>query len=150
MNVRPANKFDTPYIIKMLRHFRDNSPVEKIKECNNEQYINSLYHSIIVGRGVAFVAEYDQPFGMIMGYIDQNVWDPEIKVLKELVYWVEPEYRNTTAGYRLIKAYNDKAKELVSENRIQLYTMTKMVNSPDLDFSRFGYQKTEEVWVAGA
>jgi RimJ/RimL family protein N-acetyltransferase len=87
---------------------------------------------------------------MIIGYIDQNVWDPEIKVLKELVYWVEPEHRNTTAGYRLLKAYNDKAKELVNENRIQLYTMTKMVNSPDLDFSRFGYTKTEEIWVAGA
>jgi hypothetical protein len=25
-----------------------------------------------------------------------------------------------------------------------------MVNSPDLDFSRFGYKKTEEVWVMGA
>jgi N-acetylglutamate synthase-like GNAT family acetyltransferase len=150
MNIRPANKFDLPYIIEMLKHFRDNSPVEKIKECNNHEYISSLFHSVLVGRGVAFVAEYDQPFGMIIGYIDQNVWDPEIKVLKELVYWVEPNHRNTTAGYRLLKAYNDKAKELVSENRIQLYTMTKMVNSPDLDFSRFGYTKTEEVWVAGA
>jgi N-acetylglutamate synthase-like GNAT family acetyltransferase len=150
MNIRLANKFDTPYIINMLRHFRDASPVEKIKECNNEQYISALYHSIIVGRGVAIVAEYDQPIGMIMGYIDQNVWDPEIRVLKELVYWVEPAYRGTTAGYRLIKAYNDKAKELVEQNRIQLYTMTKMINSPDLDFSRFGYRKTEEVWVAGA
>jgi GNAT superfamily N-acetyltransferase len=148
--IRPANKFDLPHIITMLRHFRDASPVEKIKECNNEVYISQLFHSILVGRGIAFVAEHDQPFGMIIGYIDQNVWDPEIKVLKELVYWVEPEHRNTTAGYRLLKAYNDKAKELVNENRIQLYTMTKMVNSPDLDFSRFGYTKTEEVWVAGA
>ena len=150
MNIRPANKFDLPYIIEMLRHFRDNAPVEKIKECNNEVYITTLYTEILAGRGVAIVAEYDQPFGMILGYIDQNVWDPDIRVLKELCYWVEPSHRNTTAGYRLIKAYNDKAKELISENRIQLYTMTKMVNSPDLDFSRFGYTKTEEVWVAGA
>jgi hypothetical protein len=150
MNIRPANKFDLPYIINMLRHFRDNSPVDKIKECNNEVYISTLFHSILVGRGIAYVAEYDQPFGMIIGYIDQNIWDPEIKVLKELVYWVEPNHRQTTAGYRLLKAYNDRAKELISENRIQLYTMTKMVNSPDLDFSRFGYTKTEEVWVAGA
>jgi len=149
MNIRPANKFDLPYIINMLRHFRDNSPVDKIKECNNEVYITTLYTHILAGRGVAIVAEYDQPFGMIIGYIDHNVWDPDIRVLKELCYWVEPDHRNTTAGYRLLKAYNDKAKELISENRIQLYTMTKMVNSPDFDFSRFGYTKTEEVWVAG-
>ena len=150
MVIREANKFDLPYIIKMLKHFRDHAPVDKIKECNNETYINTLYHSIIQGRGVAIVAESDQPMGMIIGFIDQNIWDPDIRVLKELVYWVEPEYRNTTAGYRLIKAYNQAAESLREQGRIHLYTMTKMVNSPDLDFSRFGYKKTEEVWVAGA
>lgn len=149
MNIRLANKFDLPHIIKMLKHFRDNSPVDKIKECDNEMYISTLYNHILAGRGIAYVAEHDQPIGMIIGFIDQNIWDPEIKVLKELVYWVEPEYRNTTSGYRLLKAYNDHAKTLVDSDRIQLYTMTKMVNSPDLDFSRFGYKKTEEVWVAG-
>jgi hypothetical protein len=65
------------------------------------------------------------------------------------VYWVEPEHRNTTAGYRLLKEYNKQAEKLVEEGKIKLFTMTKMVNSPDLDFSRFGYKKTEEVWVAG-
>lgn len=150
MNIRQANKFDLPYIINMLRHFRDNAPVDKIKECNNEKYITTLYTHILAGRGVAIVAEYDQPFGMIVGYIDQNIWDPDIRVLRELCYWVEPEHRNTTAGYRLLKAYNKAAESLREEGRIHLYTMTKMVNSPDLDFSRFGYTKTEEVWVAGA
>ena len=80
MNIRQANKFDLPYIIEMLRHFRDNAPVDKIKECNNERYIATLYAHILAGRGVAIVAEYDQPFGMIIGYIDQNIWDPDIRV----------------------------------------------------------------------
>jgi len=150
MIVRKANKFDLPYIIKMLRHFRDNAPIEEIKVCNNEEYINTLYATILAGRGVALVAEMDQPIGMILGFIDQNIWDPEIYVLKELCYWVEPEYRGTTAGYRLIKEYNKLAEELREQDRIKMYTMTKMVNSPDLDFSRFGYKKTEEVWVMGA
>jgi len=149
MNIRIANKFDTPYIINMLRHFREESPVEKIKECNNEQYITTLYTHILAGRGLALVAEYDQPIGMIIGYIDQSIWDPDIRILKELVYWVEPQYRHTTTGYRLLKKYNELANEYKLNNRIHLYTMTKLVNSPDLDFTRFGYTKTEEVWVAG-
>lgn len=149
MNIRTANKFDLPYIINMLRHFREESPVEKIKECNNEQYITTLYTHILAGRGLVLVAEYDQPIGMIIGYIDQSIWDPDIRILKELVYWVEPEYRHTTTGYRLLKKYNELANELKLNNRIHLYTMTKLVNSPDLDFTRFGYTKTEETWVAG-
>lgn len=150
MKIRKANKFDLVYVLDMLRHFRDSSPVPKIKECNNEVYINTLFHSIIAGAGLALIAEEKQPIGMLLGYIAPTVWDPDILVLNELCYWVEPDHRNTTAGYRLLTTYNDMAKELMNKNRIQMYTMNKMINSPDLDFNRFGYRKIEEVWVAGA
>lgn len=149
MNIRQANKFDLPHVIEMLKHFRGQTPIDMMNECDNELYVNKLFHTILVGGGVALIAEKEKPIGMIMGVMDQNVWDPSITMLRELVYWVEPEHRNSTAGYRLLKAYNEAAKELVEQNRIKLYTMTKMVNSPDIDFSRFGYTKTEEVWVAG-
>jgi len=149
MKIRTANKFDLPHIITMLKHFREQTPVDIMKNCDNEEYINKLYHHIILGGGIAIIAETDKPIGMIIGVKDQNIWDPELRILRELVYWVEPEHRNTTAGYRLLKEYNKQATELVEQGKIKLYTMTKMVNSPDIDFARFGYTKTEEVWVAG-
>jgi hypothetical protein len=120
-----------------------------MNQCDNELYINKLFHTIIVGGGIALIAEKEKPIGMILGVIDNNVWDPNITMLRELVYWVEPEHRGGTAGYRLLKAYNASAQKLIDNKRIQLYTMTKMTNSPDIDFSRFGYSKTEETWVAG-
>lgn len=149
MKVRLANKFDLPIVLDMLRNFRNHTPIDMMRECNNEEYINKLFHHVILGGGVALIAEDKNVAGMIIGVKDQNVWDPEIKVLRELVYWVEPEYRGTTAGYKLLLKYNKLAQELVDEQKINMYTMTKMVNSPDLDFTRFGYKKTEEVWVAG-
>jgi N-acetylglutamate synthase-like GNAT family acetyltransferase len=149
MKVRLANKFDLPVVLNMLRNFRNHTPIDMMRECNNEEYINKLFHHVILGGGVALIAEDKDVAGMIIGVKDQNVWDPEIKVLRELVYWVEPEYRGTTAGYKLLLKYNKLAQELVDEQKINMYTMTKMVNSPDLDFTRFGYKKTEEVWVAG-
>lgn len=149
MMIRTANKFDLPHIIKMLKHFREQTPIDIMRDCNDEQYINKLYHHIILGGGLALVAEMDQPIGMIIGIKDQNIWDPQLRILRELVYWVEPEYRNTSAGYRLLKEYNTQAELLREQGKIKLYTMTKMTNSPDIDFTRFGYTKTEEVWVAG-
>lgn len=131
----------------MLKHFRNQSPVEILKNANNEEYINLIFHQIILGKGIALVAESDEVFGMILGYIAPNIWDPKIMVLNELCYWVEPEYRNTTAGYRLLKEYNKLAKEMVENKRIDLFTINKMINSPDLDYSRFGYQKIEETWI---
>ena len=149
MNIRLANKFDLPYILDMLRNFREQTPIEEMRNCDNEEYVNKVFHHIILGGGVALVAEEQQPIGMIIGIKDQSIWDPDIKILRELVYWVEPEARGSSAGYRLIKEYNKQAEEMRENDQIKMYTMTKMVNSPDLDFSRFGYQKTEEVWVAG-
>jgi len=149
MKVRLANKFDLPVVLDMLRNFRNHTPIDIMRECNNEEYINKLFHHVILGGGVALIAEDKDVAGMIIGVKDQNVWDPEVKVLRELVYWVEPQYRGSTAGYKLLLRYNKLAQELVDEQKINMYTMTKMVNSPDLDFTRFGYKKTEEVWVAG-
>lgn len=149
MKIRQANKFDLPVVLEMLRNFRNNTPIEMMRECNNEEYISKLFHHIILGGGVALIAEDKNTAGMIIGVKDQNVWDPNLKVLRELVYWVEPQYRGSSAGYKLLLQYNKLAQELVNKNKINMYTMTKMVNSPDLDFTKFGYKKTEEVWVAG-
>ena len=149
MKIRQANKFDLPHVIDMLKKFRNATPIDMMKDCDNEEHVNKMYHHVLLGGGIALIAEDTQPIGMIVGIIDRNIWDPNIKILRELVYWVEPESRGSSAGYKLLLQYNKEAEKLVSENKIDLYTMTKMVNSPDLDFARFGYKKTEEIWVGG-
>jgi len=150
MKVREANKFDQQAINDMLRNFRGATPIDQMKKCDNEPYINKIFAHILAGAGVAFVVEEDnKPVGIIAGIIDHNIWDPGIYVMRELLFWVEPEHRGTTAGYRLIKAYNAAGQKLVDDGRIMMYTMTKMVNSPDLHFDKFGYRKAEEIWVAG-
>jgi N-acetylglutamate synthase-like GNAT family acetyltransferase len=150
MNVRKANKFDQKQVNDMLRNFRNATPIELMRECDNEPYINKIFAHILAGAGVALIAEKDDKvIGIIAGIIDSNIWEPSILVMRELVFWVEPEHRGTTAGYRLISSYNKEAKQLVDSGRIKMYTMTKMVNSPDLHLEKFGYRKAEEVWVAG-
>jgi hypothetical protein len=108
-----------------------------------------LLHTALVGGGIALVALDNQvrPIGMIIGLIEQNIWDQNIYALRELCFWVEPEHRNTSAGYRLLHEYTRLAKQLVNSGRITMFTMTKMTNSPDLKLQKFGYEKVEETWV---
>lgn len=151
MKIRLANKFDSEKICEMLKHFRSQTPISELEHCNDKDYILKLLQQMFVGGGVIYVAEKeDQLVGMIMGIISHSIWDQNLLMLREMAFWVEPEHRGSTAGHRLISAYTKYAKELVSQNRIKVYTMTKMVTSPDLSFDKFGYKKTEEVWVAGA
>jgi N-acetylglutamate synthase-like GNAT family acetyltransferase len=149
MIIREANRFDLPAIVEMLKNFRAATPLECMNECDNVQHISMLLHTALVGGGIALVALDNQvrPIGMIIGLIEQNIWDQNIYALRELCFWVEPEQRNTSAGYRLLHEYTRLAKQMVNAGRITMFTMTKMTNSPDLKLQKFGYEKVEETWV---
>lgn len=150
MKIRIANKFDAPQIIEMLKHFRSETPIPEMNDCNDEEYISKLIRQLILGMGIIYVAEKDSKVvGMIIGVKGPSIWDQNLIMLREMAFWVEPEYRGSTAGYKLIIAYNKYAEQLKQNKQITTYTMTKMSTSPDLDFGRFGYKKAEEVWVAG-
>jgi len=152
MKVRIATKFDLPDIYRMLRSFRNNTPIEFMKDCDNEPYIAKLFTTLLAGAGIVLVAcnNEEKVVGIIAGIINSNIWEPEIKALRELIFWVDESSRGSSAGARLIKAYGEVAQQLIEKERIKIYTMTKMINSPDLNFTRYGYRKSEEVWVAGA
>jgi hypothetical protein len=64
-----------------------------------------------------------------------------------VAYWVDPEHRGGTAAYRLIAAYVSECEELMQRGSIQMFTVSKMANSPDLKYNKFGFQKLEETWV---
>lgn len=150
MKIRHANKFDFPQIAEMLRRFRMHGPTNISNSFDNETHVATVYAHIMAGRGLALVAEKDNKLvGMLIGMIDSIIWDPDTRILREIVYWVDEEYRGSTAGYRLLSQYVKEADEMVDNGRITAYTMVKMTNSPDLKFEKFGFTKTEEVWVAG-
>jgi GNAT superfamily N-acetyltransferase len=151
MKIRTATNFDAPKIIEMLKHFRSHTPIPEMNDCNDEIYISKLIRQLILGMGIIYVAEKNsEVVGMIIGVKGPSIWDQELIMLREMAFWVEPEHRGSTAGYKLILAYNKYAQQLKENKQITTYTMTKMSTSPDLDFGRFGYKKAEEVWVAGA
>lgn len=146
--IRQANKFDIPAIVEMLKNYRNHAPIDILKTANDQQYIEQLLTQIIVGAGFIFVAEKNSKLiGMLIAGIVPNVWHPQIKQCSEMAYWVEPEFRGGTVAYRIIKAYIDECESMMKSGKIHMYTMSKMVNSPDLKYEKFGLSKLEETWV---
>jgi N-acetylglutamate synthase-like GNAT family acetyltransferase len=145
--IRQGTKYDTDEIIRMLRQYRSATPWVRLAQCDNEIYIRTLLQHIFAGKGLVFIAEREsQPIGMLIAIKNPNIWDPELVVMTELCYWVDPEWRGGTAGYRLLATYAEHCDRLKDEGAIEAYTISKMVNSPDLDYSRFGFHKLEETW----
>lgn len=145
--IRLGDKFDTPQIIKMLKDYRSATPWARMNQCDNETYIKTLLQQVFAGQGLVLIAEREQqPVGMLVAIKNPNIWDPSLLVMNELCYWVNPEHRGGTSGYRLLAAYKEHCDRLKEQKVIEAYTISKMVNSPDLDYGRFGFEKLEEMW----
>ena len=142
--IRQATKYDKYQIINMLRQFRDESPIQQYKDFNNEEYISRLIDQILAGRGVIFIKP---DVGFIAGLISPIVWCDKTLAMYELAWWVKPEHRKGTAGYRLLQAYIKHGNKLKEQGRIRLFTLSKLTNSPNLDYAKLGFVKTDENWM---
>lgn len=128
----------------MMKSFRAEADFPELLGEDNEAYWNSLLDNIFAGQGVIFYAENK---GLLMAAILPTIWDCNIKAMHELAWYVRPEERNTTIGYRLFVAYIEYAKKIKQEGRIKYFTMTKLDTSPDLNYARFGFRKKDENWI---
>lgn len=145
MKIRRATKYDANRIIEMLWHYHDSGTIEGLDVPDEDTAVRILT-MIIAGAGVAFVAEKPEGLvGMLLAFKAPFLWDSSKYTMNEIAYWVEPEHRGSTAGYRLLAEYVkhcDAQKEL---GHITNYTMSQM-NGQSLDYSRFGLKPIETTW----
>jgi hypothetical protein len=142
--IRQATKYDKTQIIEMMKLFRDEANFPELKEIDNEEHWNSLLDSIFAGQGIIFLEENK---GLIMAMVLPTIWCNKTFAMHELAWYVKPEQRNTTTGYRLFVSYLNYAKKLKEEGRIKYFTITKLDVSPNLSYERYGFRKKDENWI---
>lgn len=151
MNTRLANKFDVDDILRMLEQFIHCVDLPaNILDNPDYEYLNKLYHHIILGAGLAVVAEdKNNVVGMLLGIKDQHILNPEVVILRELIFWIDPDYQKTKLGYKLLKNYIAEAEKLRNDTVISAYTMTNTENLVNIRYERFGFTKIEETYAVG-
>jgi len=148
MIVRKATPVDMPILLDMLRRYRRLTPLAFLAEADDAEYVTKLLTEIMAGKGVAIVVDNDGVVGMLIASIAPSIWSPKHLLMSELAYWVEPESRGGTAGYRLLAEYKKIGEQMKEEKRICNFLISKMSNSPNLQYQKFGFDKLEEFWVA--
>jgi len=145
--IRDASPHDIPALLNMLRGYRANMPYGFLQDADDAEYVTQMLTSLMAGQGLVLVAEKDKLIGVLIAGIMPSLWSPKHAMLTEFAYWVEPEHRGGTAGYRLLNKYLERGIKLKEDGRVCHIFMSKMVNSPDLSYERFGFRKLEEFWV---
>jgi GNAT superfamily N-acetyltransferase len=151
MKIRLANKFDVKHVINLIHKFQEANklPASLMQELD-DTYLNKLFHHLILGAGVVYVAEVDNNVvGMIIGLKSSSPWFPNQITLKELMLYTIKEYEGKGIGSKLLKAYNDKAKEMLENKDISLYAVSVTRDLGKLDYKKYGYKKIEETWAIG-
>ena len=151
MIIRTGNKFDIDEILRMVKAFIMESQLsDNIKQSLDTNYVNKLYHHLILGGGLILVIEHEHKLiGMIAGIKSPNIWNEHDHSLREILFYIEPEHRKGRIAYKLLTEYNKSAQEMLDAKKISNYTMTKNEFTDKIDYSRFGYNKIEETWAIG-
>lgn len=145
--IRDASPHDIPALLEMLRKYRAHMPHGLLQDADDAEYVTQMLTNLIAGQGLVLVAETRSVIGLLVAGIMPSLWSPKHTMLTEFAYWVEPEHRGGTAGYRLLNQYLERGIKLKEEGRVRHIFLSKMINSPDLNYERFGFRKLEEFWV---
>lgn len=151
MEIRKANKFDADYFISIVLKLQQAEHNEYVSNVNlNVDYLRNLFHEIIYGKGLAYIAtDNGKTAGICVGLISPNIWDPSVQVMHQLIIYVEEEYRYTHAAHEFISIYTSEGEELIKEGRIFKYTFVVSEPMFNLKLERFGYELKEKTWIGG-
>lgn len=110
--VRPANSSDIDWLLGQLASFSDMFGTRLSLFGGSDEYKRSTLQ-VIIDKHVLLIAETmeDQPVGLICGSLSPHIFNPGIKVLQELFWWVAPAYRSGRAGLLLLKEFNRIGRE---------------------------------------
>ena len=143
MNIRLATVEDAAVLTAMGRDFLQYSEYRNLQVTDEE--IQAGIGGVIANE-MSFVAEIDdQIVGFILGIIGPMWFVQRVRVAVELAWWVDPEHRNTTAGIRLLKAFESHATNM----GVQYIAMSDLVVQGDTPVARLlgrmGYSVTERM-----
>jgi hypothetical protein len=137
-----------PEILKLLKQFANATPISSLAnpDLDTDRASRIIHHLIRSGVALVSISD-DQVTGMLLAGIVPDMWLPHIVQLREYAWWVTPEYRNSSAGYRLLQAYVRAGEQLKQAGKITDIVLTTLVNSPIGDIQSRGWRAIETNYV---
>lgn len=143
MNIRIATVEDAAVLTAMGRDFLQYSEYRNV-QVTDEQMQAGIAQ--IIAFECSFVAEMDgRVIGAILGVTGPLWFAAHVRTAIEMAWWVDPAYRTTSAGIRLLKAFEDHARNL----NVRYIAMSDLVVQGDTPvarlLARMGYSVTERM-----
>lgn len=139
--IRRATHDDVPWLVRELRAF---ATWNGLRLFGDEAHAEALLGSLIDTQFVAIAMQDDEPVGLIAGTAGPHPFNPDRVMATELWWWVTPPARGSSAGARLLNAFDEWANE-----HADLVSFTLEADSPvnPRTLERRGYRLMEYQFV---
>lgn len=104
IGIRDARPSDLPWLVGELRRFDHEAGLDRSLFPDMARAVTTL--TTLMHSGPFYVAD-DQgtPVGFIAGVLSPHYFNPDLMTCCELLWWVVPERRGSTAGAKLLDAF---------------------------------------------
>lgn len=146
--IKVADHNDTLIAVALLRKFLSETTYTQAEEAAKDLVHLSKLVWTCLQYGYVWIAYVDQePAGILMSIKEPNLWYPKAQELRELVWYVRPEYRKSSLGGKLFLNYTRKAERLLEQGIIQGYFTTRMDTTDPIDLESRGFRLTERTYL---
>lgn len=106
-------------------------------ELYNPNYLANTFIPYIIENGIVFVDDKEQ--GVIGGIVTPHMYNPDKKILMELMWWVHEGKRGSSLGYRLLKMFEEEG----IKSEVDYIQMSLMESSTVTSMEKQGYRRKE-------
>jgi hypothetical protein len=147
--IKQATTFiDLQDAIALLQRFLKDTAYEQGKTAStNREHLGRLCHTIQNAGYIWLAYIDDQAVGILAAVKEPNMWSPKHQQLRELVWYVLPEYREQTVGGRLFLTYCNEGDSLIRAGVIDGYFTTRMATTNNIDLERRGFKLKESTYL---
>lgn len=91
----------------------------------------------------------NQPQGLIIAQRENNFWDPDIVVLREMVWYMRPGFRHHRLSVELFQHWQSDVDQLIKQNKIKLASVSLPHDLAKMNLERRGWRHVESHWIRG-
>ncbi len=142
-----ADRSDLDTIVALVTEFLSDTAYNKYAVDVDHDRVKKLCWGCLQLGKVWISWDQAKATGLLMAIRESNVWIPEKISLKEMVWYVKPEYRNSTAAGRLFSAFCTEAEKQLNNGSIEAYFIGVMSSTNSIDFERRGFRLAERLYI---
>ena len=142
------NLLDARHVINLMQKFLMETSYSQAEAASKDiEHLGKLAFTFMQSGHVWLAFNESEPVGMLIAVVEPNMWSPKNRQMRELIWYVVPEYRKATFGGRLFAEYCRKGEELLELGQIDGYFTTRMTTTDPVGLERRGFKLKEQTYL---